>query len=47
MIMGCTPFKGRQKIVDCDYDEFDEDIEEEAMQIFLNLVQIDCEARRY
>ena len=47
MLMGHTPFNGPQAIVDCEYKEFEEDIEEESRQTFLNLVQIDSKERIY
>ena len=47
MIMGCPPFDTFDQIVDFEYGAFDEDIDEESMLIFFNLVQTDYEARKY
>ena len=47
MVMGCAPFDDEEEILDCEYGEFYEDIEESSMEIFFNLVQFDCEKRFY
>ena len=47
MVNGSTPFDGPDDIAYCQYDEFDPEVEQVDKNMFLSLVDVDPDARRY